>query len=326
MGESILIASASSDEHAYGPVQKLLETAGYSVIVYKTDSVMEGKERLNIEVTEAGELQIEYEGQPLVTEQIAAGWYRKVGNFAIQGAEQDVAKQLYINNEVRYLHDTIWPLLPEDLWLNAPDNIAHADRRLFQLMVARQVGFTIPQTIVSNDWDTIGSKLLAHQPEFVVKMMRGIIAENNQFKGLYTTVIDKQIFDSLKQYTQPFPGMYQPYLQKEREWRITVVGDEVFSAAIYTDPEAKNDWRKYQLTTSVRFAKEIPVEGTEEKCIDYINRMGLRFGAFDFVETPDGNMVFLECNPNGQYGWLEDNLGLPISKAITFTLIQLAKR
>jgi hypothetical protein len=34
------------------------------------------------------------------------------------------------------------------------------------------------------------------------------------------------------------------------------------------------------------------------------------------ILTPDGRYVFLEINPSGQYLWIEDNTGLPISSAI----------
>ena len=47
---------------------------------------------------------------------------------------------------------------------------------------------------------------------------------------------------------------------------------------------------------------------------------GLSFGAFDFVVTPEGRWVFLECNPAGQYGWLEGHTGLPITEAVAGTL------
>jgi len=30
----------------------------------------------------------------------------------------------------------------------------------------------------------------------------------------------------------------------------------------------------------------------------------------------NGNYYFLECNPNGQWLWIEEDIGLPISKAI----------
>lgn len=54
--------------------------------------------------------------------------------------------------------------------------------------------------------------------------------------------------------------------------------------------------------------------------------MGLKFGAFDFIETAPGEVIFLECNSNGQYGWLEETLGLPISHAIADELIKIARQ
>ena len=51
--------------------------------------------------------------------------------------------------------------------------------------------------------------------------------------------------------------------------------------------------------------------------------MGLNFGCFDFIVTPSGEYVFLECNPNGQWLWVELETGLPISQAIAEFLIIL---
>ena len=38
--------------------------------------------------------------------------------------------------------------------------------------------------------------------------------------------------------------------------------------------------------------------------------------ALDFIRTPHGAYVFLEVNPNGQWLWLEDRLGFPISQRV----------
>jgi D-alanine-D-alanine ligase-like ATP-grasp enzyme len=46
----------------------------------------------------------------------------------------------------------------------------------------------------------------------------------------------------------------------------------------------------------------------------------LRFAALDFIVTPDGEYVFLEANPNGQWAWIEHETGLPIAAAIADAL------
>ncbi len=41
------------------------------------------------------------------------------------------------------------------------------------------------------------------------------------------------------------------------------------------------------------------------KCVEMIEHYGLRFGAFDFVVTPECGYIFLELNPNCQWLWLQ---------------------
>ena len=57
-------------------------------------------------------------------------------------------------------------------------------------------------------------------------------------------------------------------------------------------------------------------ENIARKCREYLAHLGLNFGCFDFIVTPSGDYVFLECNPNGQWLWVEDATGLKISEAI----------
>jgi|SRR5581483_9056964 hypothetical protein len=326
MSKSILIASARVDEPTYKPVGDILERNGYSVVVYQTDRVLSGEDQYTVALTSDAELSIDYNGVSILPERISAAWYRKVGSFDLPYKEPQVAKQLYVNNEVRHLHEMVWSLYPEDMWLSSPQNLARADRKLWQMMVAHEVGFSIPQTVISSEWDTISTTLLpTEDSRMVIKMLRGVISENNQLKAMYTHVTDQREVDSLKGYTYPFPAFYQPYVEKAREWRVTVVGERVFSTAIYTDEYAKDDWRRLQLTPAVQFKKEQLPDWIDERCIQYLSKMGLKFGAFDFIEKPDGEVVFLECNPNGQYGWLEEELGLPISEAVAAELIKIAK-
>ena len=49
--------------------------------------------------------------------------------------------------------------------------------------------------------------------------------------------------------------------------------------------------------------------------------LGLVFGAVDLIRTPDGEHVFLEVNPAGEWGMLERDLGLPIADALAEALL-----
>ena len=51
-------------------------------------------------------------------------------------------------------------------------------------------------------------------------------------------------------------------------------------------------------------------------CKEYLKEINSSFGCFDFIKGIDGNYYFLECNPNGQWLWIEEDIGLSISKEI----------
>ncbi len=327
MKRPILIAAAGFDEHAYGPVSGLLEKKGYPVIVYKTDKLLAGEDQFTIDLSKEAPT-IYYNGVSILPEDLSAAWYRKIGSFGLPDAGTQLAKQLYMNNEVRALHDTIWPqFYPENIWLSSPAKIAQADRKLGQLLLAREIGFNVPETLVSSQWGSISTALLTSKDaQIIVKMMRGVISDGNKIKALHTMILDQQKVTDLSDYTSPFPGLYQPYIKKVREWRVTVVGSNVFPVAIYTDKSAKDDWRKHQNSNAVQFKRGTISDEIISQCILFLQRMGLGFGAFDLIEQPDGRTIFLECNPNGQYGWLEEDLGLPISDSIAAELIKIAKQ
>lgn len=110
------------------------------------------------------------------------------------------------------------------------------------------------------------------------------------------------------------PCIYQQYIKKKHELRITVVGEEVFAAAVNSQDfeETKIDWRRENL----EFYKTSIPKHIEVKCIEIVKKLGLHFGAIDLILDKDDNYVFLEVNPNGQWAWIESQTELPISEAI----------
>jgi hypothetical protein len=49
---------------------------------------------------------------------------------------------------------------------------------------------------------------------------------------------------------------------------------------------------------------------------------GLSYGCFDFAIGADGTWWYLECNAAGQWAWLEDETGLPMSRSFANLLAQ----
>ncbi|MEZ4456069.1 MAG: hypothetical protein R2882_05895 [Gemmatimonadales bacterium] len=60
---------------------------------------------------------------------------------------------------------------------------------------------------------------------------------------------------------------------------------------------------------------ELPLE-VQERILLLMRRLGLEYGAIDFRLTPEGEYVFLEINPAGQFLYIEQATGLPIAAAL----------
>lgn len=316
--KTILIASSGLDEEAWRPVADKLSARNFSVFAYEADKVADGRIGLDIKVEDA-KLKVRYDGQDLALESMAAAWYRRPNIFSLE-QDKDKARQMCLDVERRAIQYSLWDSVPEHAWLNAPRRVTHAEHKLTQLVLAQELGFIVPETVVSNRWSPIKESL----PESVIyKPAYALFYSEDQMKLLYTTPFTNP--SGLPTEGNPYPGFWQGYVPKSREWRVTVVGDETFDATIYTDASAKDDWRRHQLEAKVEFKRGSFPDQQKEKCFQYLGRLGLRFGAFDFVEGDDGQITFLECNANGQYGWLEDELGFPISDAITNELSRIAQ-
>lgn len=73
------------------------------------------------------------------------------------------------------------------------------------------------------------------------------------------------------------------------------------------------DWRRDY--AHVRYEPFAVPEALRAGMARYLQAMDLSYGCFDVVVTHFGIQVY-ECNPAGQYLWLEHATGLPISAAI----------
>ena len=73
-------------------------------------------------------------------------------------------------------------------------------------------------------------------------------------------------------------------------------------------------------TPSLRYEPiSLPPE-VETSLLALTGRLGLSFAAADFVVTADDQHYFVDLNPGGQWGWIQEATGLPIAGAIAAQL------
>ncbi|MGH3869992.1 MAG: hypothetical protein ACRDSR_00505 [Pseudonocardiaceae bacterium] len=102
------------------------------------------------------------------------------------------------------------------------------------------------------------------------------------------------------------------------EARVTMVGRDAYGVAIHTESEAARlDWRRDY--ANIRYESFDPPADVLAGMRAYLDAMDLCYGCFDLVATAEGVLAY-ECNPAGQYLWLEHATGLPISAGIAALL------
>jgi hypothetical protein len=67
-------------------------------------------------------------------------------------------------------------------------------------------------------------------------------------------------------------------------------------------------------------ADRLPVD-LETRILRLHKQLGLIYGAYDLIESVTGDVFFLECNPGGQWAWLENATGLPITRSLAAQLL-----
>jgi ATP-grasp ribosomal peptide maturase len=209
--------------------------------------------------------------------------------------------------QVRHGFGGVLYQLPGCLYVNHPLRNAEAEHKPLQLAVAQRLGFTVPPTLVSNDLDAVRVFVATHR-EVVHKVLRWTPYRQGGV-GL-TTWTEPVTSDELDESIVVVPHLFQARVDKVADLRVVVVGRQVFAVRI---DSGLLDWRKdySALTYSV-----VDLPGRLEKTlVEYLRFFGLASGSFDLAIDREGDFHWLELNPNGQWGWLEDETELPLTSA-----------
>lgn len=205
-------------------------------------------------------------------------------------------------------------------WVSRPGNIRNAENKILQLKIAYKCGLHIPQTFIGNSPQELKKlqALLANKTLIAKPIRSGRYFFKNKTKLFYTSIFPRKWkADEIK----IWPIIVQEKISKKRDIRVTIFKNKIFSVEVRIsakDEEKSLDWRR-SIDTATYEPVTLPLE-ISKKLLQMLKIMGLSFGAFDLIETPRGEYVFLEVNPNGQWAWIEEKTGLPMRDALIHCL------
>lgn len=196
------------------------------------------------------------------------------------------------------------PRLLPSFWVNEPAAAWRAENKLLQLVAAREIGLTFPETVMGNDGGAL--RRLAQNGRVVFKAFRPHAWDEDGGLSAVTTILDNANLPDAK-VIEFCPGIYQRYVEKTADIRVTVAGNRLLAVRLQRrSREAYVDWRIHVLDQDF-FAERIALPvALEQRIQALMASLGLVFGCLDFVVDADDAYQFLEINQAGQFLFLED--------------------
>ncbi|MFJ8144869.1 ATP-grasp ribosomal peptide maturase [Streptomyces sp. NPDC096048] len=237
--------------------------------------------------------------------EVGAVYHRRPTPYAARFGQLPAQQREFAVAEARHGLGGVLRSLCPALFVNHPSAVTRAEFKPWQLRRFAELGLRVPPTLVTNDVQE--ARRFAEEHEYVVcKTFRGLPrGEDGHVGAIWTQRVDLRDFDASLAVTA---HLFQAEVPKTGDVRVTVVGRRVFAQRISTTTGVI-DWRRGDWNELIHTS--VPVPPVIEAALhDYLGSFGLVFGCFDFALTGDGDSPddwwAIECNPNGQWGWLPD--------------------
>lgn len=246
----------------------------------------------------------------LPLDQIRSVYYRRPSPTRItKGAAEDVA---WTRAEAAAGFSGVLASL-DCLWVNHPADNQRAGSKPVALVVARRCGLPVPKTLITNnpararDFVTAVGGTAAYKPLGATMPPE----QDGQRMVLWTTRIHTA---DITRGVAATAHLFQEWIRKAYEVRLTLVGERIFAAEIHAHSDAaREDFRTDydNLTYEPATVPDAVADGVRALA----SALRLRYAALDFLVNQDGDWFLVDVNPNGQFGFVPD-LREPIATAI----------
>lgn len=268
-------------------------------------------------------LQVDYKGdQSLIhIDEIRSVWWRRVSQIYPLPAIADLKERAAAETEIAHFTMGVFYAIEKNAFnINPITTSFAAERKAFQLAMARGVGFSVPSTVISNDFTQISEFYkkvggrMAYKPLALFLWDRD---DHHRTMALTTEITDLNILAEAN--IQASPSIYQEIIERHGEVRVTVMGRSVFAWMMRPKDgvTVDIDWRRLRDDSVVYEKHELPA-AVQELCFRLMDKLGIVFGCFDLALTPNGEYIFFEVNAGGQF-LFGDALNVGLTQLDAFT-------
>ncbi len=215
----------------------------------------------------------------------------------------------------RTIHATLqqWLEVTDARVVNRTAAMASNASKPYQAQLIREHGFSIPETLVTNDPELV-EEFRARHRAVIYKSLSGI-------RSIVRLLSDDDMrrLDAIRW----CPTQFQQFVSGTNV-RVHVVGSEVFATSAATSEVdyryAEREGGETALEEST-FPDEI-----RARCIALAASLGLEFAGIDLKFAPDGEVYCFEVNPSPGFSYFENSTGQPIARAVARHLMSAPPR
>jgi len=320
----ILVVTSKRDGHVEA-VARHLEKSGANWVRINTEDFATNIEIELAPASGTGWVRVKDSDIEFRIEDVNAVWYRKPDPIHLSHFEMEPPALEYVEAEFTEVMLGLYSLLDNAYWINNPFATRRAHRKLLQLKTATCVGFMVPRTVLTNMTSAVSRFSDEFEGDLAIKSLGAISVIQDDERsaiqyGVFTRRITKSELTSHEDKIHHMPTLFQEFVEKDYELRITCVEDQIFGCKIYPR-RADLTSDDYRFDTQELRHSPVDCSHLKSRLRAYMKALDLNFGCFDFVVSKTGETVFLECNSNGQWLWVQQLTGLQIGEAIANALL-----
>jgi len=256
--------------------------------------------------------QVWLDGEPIDLVRLPFGWFRRWHSrsnlqYLLEGhetvEEASMGRQVFdfLTSELRELRQVVVETFAGERGLSTPGRTGRNKLSVLQLAAAQ--GLRIPATLITNDRGHLRSFLGEHG-RVVTKPIGNCMSVDLPDSNflMFTSAVEEELLDRLP--PRFFPSLFQERVEKAYELRVFVLDGRCWSMAMFSQRSEQTsvDFRgDYGSGTSRSVPYRLPAE-VEQRVLRTMEAVKLRTGSVDLIRTPEGEYVFLEINPVGQFG------------------------
>ncbi len=258
------------------------------------------------------------DGRPVNLAALDLLWWRRPSGKGwnpnsdfLASVTDEAARDLIYNDCVAALNGIVQAEF-RGTWVNHPEATRRAEMKFVQLRAAHEAGLAVPRTLISQDPAEIRAFCAGRR--VIVKAIAGTVKTPLMAQDVTPALLANDAALRLS------PAIWQERVDGTEHLRVHIFGQHIVAAHLAC-PEL--DWRVHlekTIVTQTRLAPEI-----EARLRSVMAALDLRMAIFDLKIDSQGQVWWLEVNPQGQFLFIEGMSGLPLADTFADFLVESAR-